>query len=658
MASLRTLFLGVYASNAAIRLMFLPICYVLLLSPFLTLAGYYLGFGQTFSAYVPEDFSWTDLLPQVVLSTVFLLLPTRLLSASGVASKTKDGGKRLVQSLPYWIPGFRHFWSIISGGEIWLNGVRESAIDSIVAYNAFGAKHNIILNDTLAEGSCLSQLSQKQVDLQVPRTVQWTILRNAFGIPSTVEAQYFDKESEIDNTITINIYKEIQPLLSSTLHLLSESLPDFVTFNSSIVDQMQWERVADVELTDGTSEAECSLFTLINEFCCNAILPPIIGAQFTEAYQLLATDLATFNTRYWAMALGLPRLTPLQGLPGAALSQKRLLQNLRRMFGELSSPPVKRVPDDDESVSGEETDADVLTPVTKLNDLFKQHDLPLDARASIMLQVLHEIIAEVVPLVFWSLLHIHASGSEVEQDTPVEKIRQETKVWAQALQPPSIHPLFPSPPAIVFEKVLEKIRGSTNALLSSCINETRRLYTCSTTTYKLESPITLTDPSIPNEEWELEANTYIDIGLSQSLLNSSASIFPDPKVYKPDRFTTLPCPIALNTTSGPFIQALTATILTGIIQLWNLTPAPKKSFFDHMQEARAEAKAGAAALTGEQKAAQSSQAKDKTGQDGKAKWVIPRAVDGASVKVPRGDVRVRIRRREGLPAGRGDVRRF
>jgi hypothetical protein len=124
MASLRTLFLGVYTSNAAIRVLFLPVCYVLLLTPFFALAGYFFGFGQSIEAYVPEDFAWTDLLPQVALSAVFLLLPTRLLSGWTNAGKSNDGGKRRVQSLPYWIPGFRNFWSIVSGGERWLKGVR------------------------------------------------------------------------------------------------------------------------------------------------------------------------------------------------------------------------------------------------------------------------------------------------------------------------------------------------------------------------------------------------------------------------------------------------------------------------------------------------------------------------------------------------------
>jgi hypothetical protein len=124
MPSLKTLFLGVYASNGVIKALFLPICYVLLLSPFLTLAVYFLGFGQTFKAYIPGNFSWTDLLPQITLSAVFLLLPTRLLSGFGGASKSKDESKNKVQTLPYWIPGFRHFWSVAFGGDTWLKGVR------------------------------------------------------------------------------------------------------------------------------------------------------------------------------------------------------------------------------------------------------------------------------------------------------------------------------------------------------------------------------------------------------------------------------------------------------------------------------------------------------------------------------------------------------
>ncbi|KAF2823634.1 hypothetical protein CC86DRAFT_327439 [Ophiobolus disseminans] len=662
MGSLRTLFLGVYASNALIRVLFLPLCYVLLLSPFLTVAAYFLGFGKTLRAYVPEDFSWTDLLPQIVLATVFLLLPTRLLSGSGNASKADNGRKRRVQSLPYWIPGFRHFWSITLGGEKWLKGVRDSTIDSIVAYNAFGAKHYVVLTETSKDDSLLTQVFKNASSLQVPRSSKWATMSYAYSTPSKTTDRFFELEKTIDDSIRAEVYKEAtQHLTSATINILSETLPDFITFNSSIVDQMQWERVADVELTDGTTEAECNFFALINEFCCNASLAPLLGAQVTESYQLLATDLTSFNQRYWALALGLPRLSPIQGLPGAALAQKRLIQNLSNLFRELTDPPVRRVLDDDESVSGEETDADVLTPIAKLNDLFTQHDLAMAARAAIALQVIHEIVAEVVPLVFWTLTQVASSSSTSEikdqSTTPLEIIKQETTQWAQAYQPPSIHPAFPSPPAIAFTSSPDGIKPNAFPYLRSCINEARRLYGTPMATYQVTKPFTIQEPSVRSNEqdlWEIEVGSYIDIGLSQSLINSSPTIFPDPATFRPDRFISQASPpssiTSPNDKTEPYKTSLVISIVAGILQMWEISPAPKKSFFEHMQEAREEVSIGAATLTGEEKAAKSSQDKERRDKEKKdTKWVLPKAVEGSFVRVPKGDVRVRIRRREGLP---------
>lgn len=105
MASLKGLFLAVYSSNGTIKALFLPIWYTLLLSPFIAVVAYYYGFGQTLQDFCGEDFSWIDVLPHFAISAVFLLLPTRLLSGSGGAGKSKDGGKSRVQPLPYWIPG-------------------------------------------------------------------------------------------------------------------------------------------------------------------------------------------------------------------------------------------------------------------------------------------------------------------------------------------------------------------------------------------------------------------------------------------------------------------------------------------------------------------------------------------------------------------------
>ncbi|CAN9380249.1 unnamed protein product [Alternaria alternata] len=658
MGSLRTLFLSVYASNGIIRTLFLPLCYLTLFSPFILVLAWYFGLGQTLEKAIPEDFSWFDLLPTFAISAVFVLLPTRLLSSSGKVVKSQDG-KRRVQSLPYWIPGVRHLWSIVFGGEEWLNGVRDSATASIVAYKAAGTKHNILLSDSL-----LGQIYKNLHSLELPDSSQLAILRNTFNLPKVMESHYLEIQNEINQVVETELYKGVaeEGLIKASLRILTESLPDFVTFNSSVVDQMQWERVSNVELTDGTSEAECDLFTLLNEFCCNAILPPIVGAQFTESYQLLATDLASCNERFWALALGLPRLTPVQGLPGAALAKKRLLKNFANLFTELTHPPIRRVPDDDESVSGEEdTDADVVTPLMKLNELFTKHELPAELRASIGLHLVHGIYSDVIPLVFWTLLHIYSSSNaqdvKAPEGSPLDNIKSESKTWAQAVQPPSIHPSFPAPPEIRFGSVKEALTSSSLPYLRSCINEARRLHTCSASTYRVEKPLHLQeDGPGGKEQWELETGTYIDMGLSQSLINSSSAFHASPETFRPNRFLNTPVSSSVLSpadSSQSYKTDLIISIVSGVTQLWEIAPAPKKSFFDHIQEAGNEASFGAEALTAEQKAAKEEANREKEDAKRKeARWVFPKAVDGAVTRVPKGDIRVRIRRREGLPTSK------
>ncbi|KAF2680160.1 hypothetical protein K458DRAFT_445376 [Lentithecium fluviatile CBS 122367] len=647
MGVFKGLFVSVYASNGAIRVLFLPVCYVLLSIPFVLVLARYYRIDSSIASFLFAERSFTDTLLQVFVSLVAFLLPTRIISARS-QSVSQDGRKRRVQQMPYWIPGVRHWANVVFGGEGWMKGLRDSSITPIIAYNAAGAKHNIVLSPPL-----LDQLLKESNSLDEAEITKWSILRNTFNMPANTKTGYLELRPEIAKTIENELFKgpTMEAVLASSLSMLSESLPDLITFNSSIVDQMPWERVAGLDLTEETVEAECDLFGIINEFFCNAIIPPITGTPFLESYQLLASDLATFNQFYYPLALGLPRLYPLPGLPGAMLAKKRLLRNFERLFDELTNPPKKKVPDDDESVSGEETDADTPTPFTALNNLFTKHDMPIQARAAIALQLLHSVFSGVVPLACWTIVHIHhAAASANSQDTKetlIGMLLAETKLWAEAVQPPSIHPSFPAPPEISFKSIPKALESNSFPLLRSCINETRRFYKSSVATLKLNKSITVTDPETLRpgiqEKWELDTGSYIDIGISQSLINTSAANFLTPNSYKPDRFLHTPPPSSVTSPSAPYETLTTALLLAfvaGVLQLWDITAAPKKTFRDHMQEAQA-------AAAGEKQP----QASRKAGS-----WVVPGAGDGAGVKVPRGEVRVRIRRRGRLPE-RNVVRR-
>jgi hypothetical protein len=524
---------------------------------------------------------------------------------------------------------------------------RDSTFESIIAYNSAGAKHNVIVS-----GPLLDQLLKQTDSLDEAELGKWIILRNAFGLSPQAKAKYLELRPTVSKIFEAELFKgkQMSHLISQTLTTLSQQLPDLITFNSSIVDQMQWERVAVDELTDGTDEVEADLFALINEFFCSAIIPPITGDHLPESYQLLASDLASFNSSFYALAVGFPRLFPIPGLPGASLARRRLLQHLITFYTELSNPPVKRVVQDDESMSGEEdTDAEAPTPLTALNTLFELHDVPYEARASITLEVLHRVVSQTVPLAFWTILHIYSSNTQSAEISPLIRVRGETKDWAEAHQPPSIHPRFPSPPAIAFQSTEKALSASSFPYLRSCLIEARRLYSSSFATVKVTKPITLaeTESSRPEteEKWSLDVGSYVDVSLSRTLINSSSADYLLPKEFKPDRYLSMsPMVKAPSDVSEDFTTALALSFVAGVTQLWDIAAAPKKSIVDTWYEVQAAMPGGDESVKKQTKNADEKPKEKKVGT-----WVMPKTIDGAYIKMPSGDIKVRIRRREGLP---------
>jgi hypothetical protein len=117
MGFLKSLFSGVYASNGCIRLVFLPLCYALLISPFalLLIRLYKIRTVE----YISDYYGAADIIPQLFVFLVTVSLATR--SLSGVSKNERKGR---VQLYPYWLPGIRHWGNIVFGGEGWLKSVR------------------------------------------------------------------------------------------------------------------------------------------------------------------------------------------------------------------------------------------------------------------------------------------------------------------------------------------------------------------------------------------------------------------------------------------------------------------------------------------------------------------------------------------------------
>lgn len=122
MGLFKGLFVGVHASNATIRILFLPTCYLLLSTPFLLILSRYYRLDSKLTSLLGHR-SFADILLQLFVGLIAFLLPTRIISGKRYGA-SQDERKRRVQQLPYWIPGVRHWVNVVFRGERWLEGVR------------------------------------------------------------------------------------------------------------------------------------------------------------------------------------------------------------------------------------------------------------------------------------------------------------------------------------------------------------------------------------------------------------------------------------------------------------------------------------------------------------------------------------------------------
>lgn len=120
--STKSLFLGVYASSALIRSLFLPVCYIFLLSPFALLSVRYASKEGKLPGLATADYDIKSLGLQAAFAITWACIVTRFLSNRG--NDAKVDGKRRVPVLPYWVPGLRHWSKVTFGGQGWLEGVR------------------------------------------------------------------------------------------------------------------------------------------------------------------------------------------------------------------------------------------------------------------------------------------------------------------------------------------------------------------------------------------------------------------------------------------------------------------------------------------------------------------------------------------------------
>jgi hypothetical protein len=132
-----------------------------------------------------------------------------------------------------------------------LTASRDSSLGSIFAYKLAGTTHHVLLSPSLpkAVAAKLGSVSDAETDA-------WDIPQYALGMPKHAKAQYLEARQGIKDAFSAELVdiKKRKELVKESVGLLQDTLPDLLTFNSSIVDQMPWERVSDLDLLENMED--------------------------------------------------------------------------------------------------------------------------------------------------------------------------------------------------------------------------------------------------------------------------------------------------------------------------------------------------------------------------------------------------------------------
>lgn len=482
-----------------------------------TLVGftsYYRVLEKTWKEYTPNYLTY------LLLGILLILLSTRIISGYRASSQSlRSDGLSTVPQVPYWIPILGHLPNMALDADGFVKSLRSKYTQGAFALNFGGTTHNVFFTPGLAT----SLLNEKSDKLDSEDVVDG-MLQTIFGFPRGDMAKYKASRPEL-----MACYKNLltEPALSDmvqqTVQKTKENVLSLVTFSSSLVDEMPWERSGNAQITTNTSGeqvVEASLLQLIRDFCGHIANPTIMGSDFLTNFPHFFDNLWTLDRGFLFLSTGLPRWLPIPILTRAHIARKRIIQDISTFHIALD----KQANGEDPGVSWRNLD-DVGALVRARMEVYRKYGWSIRARAAIEHSLNWAANANSNALVFWMLNRIYADSALLT------KLREEIQPYAKAVQPEQALPI-PEPPRLEsFD-----IDGLCNhcPLLKSCYIESLRVDTASWSFKVVKQDFALQSrDKDADQAWLLRKGEYAHA--AHDLHNTDSRYFDDPTVWKANR---------------------------------------------------------------------------------------------------------------------------
>ena len=399
-----------------------------------------------------------------------------------------------------------------------VKNMRQRYGNGIFGLNFGGTTHNVMYTPGLA-----SALLNEKTDKVDSEDVVDGMLQSIFGFPAKDMPIYKKSRTEL---MACYKYLLTEPslggMVEKTAKKIKENVLNLVTFATSPVDQMLWERVSDVKViknSAGEEVVEASLLPLIRDFCAHTAAPTIMGSDFLTNFPDFFDDIWALDRGFLILATGLPRWLPIPILTRAHIARKKIIANVSVFHAALD----KDANGEDPGVDWRNLD-DVGSLVRARLNVYRKFGYSIQARAALEHSVMWAANANSNALVFWMLNRIY-SDSEL-----LARLREEITPYVKAIQPKQ-DLAIPEPPQLeIFE--LEGL-CSNCPLLKSCYIESLRFDTASWSFKVVKQDFAIQPREKDAQAWLLRKGEFAHA--AHDLHNTDPKYFEDPMVWKADR---------------------------------------------------------------------------------------------------------------------------
>lgn len=453
----------------------------------------------------------TVLAVAIVVFTIALL--TRL--TTGKAESQGNGGK-VVATPGYWLPYLGHIPQMAWDTDGFLAKMRDRSPLGAFSLKLMGNLHTFV-----HQPSMVTSLMNKPHSVADEEWISEHLMFSNFGFKSSDKPHFKNWFPEIHKQYNYLVSgPSLTELVDKTVQNVKVAIADLVTFNTYLSDQMEWERLADVDIVEtasGERVVEADLMDLTKNFVAKTANPALFGGDLDKNFDDISQLIWDFDAAFVLLAMGLPSWIPWPKFQRARTARRRMLSYLEEYHDAME----KHCKGEDPGLRWQDLDS-ASTVVKERTKVFRRQNIPIRARASCDFGLIWAMNANANPLTFWLLYEIY------RDEVLLHQIREEIAPYVKAVQPKNEFSLGVWVPPRIDELDVEALITRC-PLLKSAYVETLRLYTGVWSIKWLKEGTVLKNTAKGDDGYVLQKGTYAHAPHEVHQLDPR--YFPDPEEW-------------------------------------------------------------------------------------------------------------------------------